>query len=80
MSDQAPPTIVLKQALHFHIPTAYLLTESFPQNWQLYFECYEISYFLAIFLRAPPYLVPYFPTIPYFLVLFAMLYKILIFL
>ena len=50
----------------------FLITATFPQNPQMYLACDEISYFRAIFLRAPPYRVPYFPVIPTFLVRFDM--------
>lgn len=45
----------------------------FPQKLQEYLECWDTSIFLIIFLREAPYLVPYFPTIPTFLVRFAIL-------
>ena len=40
----------------------------FPQKLHEYFECCDTSIFLIIFLSEAPYLVPYFPTIPTFLV------------
>ena len=42
---------------------------TFPQWGQTYFACCWSSNFFIIFLRAPPYLVPYLPTMPTFLVL-----------
>lgn len=42
-----------------------------PQKTHVYFECCVISIFLTILRSEAPYLVPYFPTTPTFLVLFA---------
>ncbi len=44
---------------------------TFPHAGHTYRECCWSSNFLRIFLMAPPYLVPYFPTMPTFLVLLA---------
>lgn len=43
-----------------------------PQKEQGYFPCWVISIFLTIFLREAPYLVPYLPVIPTFLVCLAL--------
>jgi hypothetical protein len=43
----------------------------FPQKAQLYLACWVTSIFLMTFLKVPPYLVPYLPTMPAFLVCFA---------
>lgn len=66
----APPETVLKHALHLHMPTDCLFSEFFPQKEQVYLMRCATSYFLDIFLREPPYLAPYLPVIPAFLVLF----------
>ncbi len=44
---------------------------TFPQKEHVYFPCCVISIFLMVFLREAPYLVPYLPQIPTFLVRFA---------
>ena len=41
---------------------------SFPQNEQLYFECWDTSIFLITLRIEAPYRVPYLPVIPTFLV------------
>ena len=46
---------------------------TFPHAGQTYLACCWSSNFLTIFLMAPPYLVPYFPTIPTFFVLLAIM-------
>lgn len=46
---------------------------TFPQNVHLYLACWVISIFFTILRKDEPYLVPYLPTIPTFLVLFAYL-------
>jgi hypothetical protein len=66
---QAPPAWVFLQALHFQMPTTSLLTQFFPQNGQSYLDFYWVTNFFTIFLNEAPYLVPYLPTIPTFLVL-----------
>ena len=48
---------------------------TFPHDGHTYRACCWSSNFLTIFLMAPPYLVPYFPTIPTFLVLLAIVDK-----
>ena len=55
------------------MPVACLLILSLPQKVQVYLECWEISIFFTVFLREAPYLVPYFPVIPTFLVRLATL-------
>lgn len=55
--------------LHYHNKC------TFPHAGQTYLACCWSSNFLTIFLIAPPYLVPYFPTIPTFLVLLAIVDK-----
>lgn len=54
--------------MHFHMPTHERFMASFPQKVQVYLECWDTSIFLTVFRRLAPYLVPYFPTIPTFLV------------
>ena len=49
----------------------FLFILSFPQKVQVYLLCWEISIFFTVFLKLAPYLVPYFPVIPTFLVLLA---------
>jgi hypothetical protein len=66
----APPAIVFLHPLQCQIPTAVLFTESFPQNEHVYLACCVISIFLICLRRDAPYLVPYLPTTPAFLVLF----------
>ena len=66
----APPAINFLHAEQFQIPVAFLFTVSFPQKTQLYLECWVTSIFLITFLNVAPYLVPYFPQIPTFLVCF----------
>ena len=55
------------------MPVACLLILSLPQKVQVYLECWEISIFFTVFLREAPYLVPYLPVIPPFLVRLAIL-------
>ena len=47
------------------------ITLTLPQKTHVYFACCVISIFLTIFRSEAPYRVPYFPTTPTFLVLFA---------
>lgn len=56
---QRPPLVLL------------IVTPTFPQKLQVYLLCWAISIFLTIFLSEAPYLVPYLPVIPTFLVLLA---------
>lgn len=56
-------------SLHYHHKC------TFPHAGQTYLACCWSSNFFTIFLIAPPYLVPYFPTIPTFLVLLAIVDK-----
>lgn len=44
---------------------------TFPQNVQVYFECWVISIFFTILRNEAPYRVPYLPTTPTFCVRFA---------
>ena len=74
--DHAPPAIFLFVDLHFQMPTAILLTHSLPEKGETYLALWVISNFLTTFLREAPYLVPYLPTIPAFLVLFAIVINI----
>eukprot|EP01068_Selenidium_serpulae_P004660 Selendium_serpulae@DN3683_c0_g1_i2.p3 len=71
MSCHAPPLKLLLQPLQFQMPTALRFTEAFPHNGHSYFTRWEISTFFTFFRRDAPYLVPYFPTMPTFLVRFA---------
>eukprot|EP01119_Soliformovum_irregulare_P020541 TRINITY_DN6673_c1_g1_i2.p1 TRINITY_DN6673_c1_g1~~TRINITY_DN6673_c1_g1_i2.p1 ORF type:complete len:135 (+),score=0.99 TRINITY_DN6673_c1_g1_i2:351-755(+) len=68
---QAPPAVVFRHPPQCQIPTACLLTVSFPQNPQVNLACWVISIFFTCFRSEAPYLVPYFPTIPTFFVLLA---------
>ena len=77
-NSYAPPANVILHPLHFQIPHDTLFTavyisqlNTFPHGGQTYLACCWSSNFLRIFLIAEPYLVPYFPTIPTFLVLLA---------
>lgn len=69
----APPATVLLHDLQFQIPTECLLTVVFPQKVQTYLACWVISIFLTCFRSDAPYLVPYLPVTPTFLVLFVIL-------
>ena len=62
--------MVFLHLVQFQIPVACLFTDFFPQKVQMYLECWVTSIFLMTFLKVPPYLVPYLPTIPAFLVWF----------
>ena len=53
------------------MPRSDLLT--FPQKGDTYLALCVISNFLTTFLREAPYLTPYFPQIPTFFVLFAII-------
>ena len=66
----APPAITFLHAEQFQIPVAFRLTVSLPQKTQLYLACWVTSIFLITFLKVAPYLVPYLPQIPTFLVCF----------
>merc|ERR1719422_1758562 len=68
----APPAIFILRDLHCQIPAATRFISSFPLG-PVYFLCWETSIFLMSLRREAPYLVPYLPTIPAFLVLFAIL-------
>ena len=72
LTAYAPPATVFLQALQDQIPTQVLFIASLPQKLHVYFECCEISIFFIILRKEAPYLVPYFPVIPTFLVLLAM--------
>lgn len=63
-NEYAPPATTFLHDLQAQIPTTVLLTESFPQNAQVYLACCVISIFLICFLNDAPYRVPYFPTTP----------------
>ena len=52
-----------------------LLSEVEPQNGDWYFLCWDTSIFLTSLRREAPYLVPYLPTIPTFLVRLAMVFQ-----
>lgn len=54
--------------LQFPTVACMIGTRTFPQNWQLYLECWLTSIFLIILRRDAPYRVPYLPTMPTFLV------------
>ena len=69
LSCHAPPASALWHLLHFHTLTASLRMASLPQNGHTYVAAEDSHNFFAIFLRAAPYLVPYFPMMPNFLVL-----------
>merc|ERR1712061_272570 len=66
--SHAPPATFLLVRLQCQMPTAVRLRVVAPQKGDWYFLCWETSIFLTIFLRDAPYRVPYFPTIPTFLV------------
>lgn len=57
-----------QESKRFRIPPARTLT--LPQKVQVYFACWVISIFLIILRIEAPYLVPYLPTTPTFLVRF----------
>lgn len=66
--EYAPPAMTFPHDLHFQIPTDWRFTEYLPQKSHRYLECWLTSIFLICLRRDAPYLVPYFPTIPTFLV------------
>ena len=51
---QAPPAIFLPVCLHFQMPTASLLTHSFPEKGETYLARWVISNFLTILRRVAP--------------------------
>merc|ERR1719479_874887 len=67
---QHPPAIVRSQflAVHFQMLPATRRMAVLPQNVHRYLSRIWISYFFTIFLRDAPYLVPYLPVMPTFLV------------
>lgn len=69
---QAPPATVFMQEPQCQMPTARLFILVLPQKEQVYLACWLISIFFTIFRREAPQRVPYFPTIPTFLVRLAM--------
>merc|ERR1740115_133393 len=71
---QAPPAILNPDFLHCQIPTQVLFKVILPDG-AIYLMCWEISNFLAIFLREAPYLTPNLPQIPTFFVLLAIFYE-----
>jgi len=72
----APPATVFLHDLQSQIPTECLLTVVFPQKVQTYLACWVISIFLTCLRREAPYLVPYLPVTPTFLVLFVILAEV----
>ena len=72
----APPAILALHLVHFQIPTTSLFTPTLPQKTQLNLECWEISIFLMTLRSDEPYLVPYLPVMPTFLVLLPMLFLV----